>query len=357
MKFSLLYEMQIASPTRQSEAEMFRDCVDQAVLADKLGFSTVWAVEHHGLHEYSHCSAPEIFLSVVAAKTQQIRIGHGVTLTPQRYNHPLRIAERVATLDIYANGRVNWGSGKSGSMTEMGAFEVDRSTLNAEWIEALDMIPRMWQDEVFEYDGQFFKVPPVHVVPKPVQRPHPPVFGACVRKETVQFMASQGVGALCFATGDEHSLGELVQAYRDSFVDDPSRPYKANNHMALTPQAFCLPDDREAVKYGYGGLRFFNQTMGVYYFGKNRRVSVPKFVRRTPPTGDEIDAYIAHRGTPEAAGLPVIGDPAYCREVVARYASTGVDELILLMQVGLAPGEKVLESIKTFGEEVMPHFQ
>ena len=142
MKFSLLYEMQIASPTRASEAQLFHDCVEQAVLADKLGYSTIWAVEHHGLHEYSHCSAPEVFLSVVAAKTEQIRIGHGVTLTPKKYNHPIRIAERVATLDIYANGRVNWGSGKSGSMTEMGAFEVDRETLNQQWIEALDASPR-----------------------------------------------------------------------------------------------------------------------------------------------------------------------------------------------------------------------
>jgi len=356
MKFSLLYEMQTATPDRASEAQMFRDCVDQAVLADQLGYSTIWAVEHHGLHEYSHCSAPEIFLSVVAAKTKQIRIGHGVTLTPKRYNHPIRIAERVATLDIYAEGRVNWGSGKSGSPTEMDAFEVNRETLNQEWIEALDMIPRMWQDGEFEYKGKFFDVAPINVVPKPVQQPHPPIFGACVRKEAVEFMASQGVGALCFAIGDEKALGELVQSYRDAFVDDESRPYQANNHIALTPQAFCLKDDHEACKFGYGGLRFFNQTMGVYYFGKSRRTSVPKFVRRTPPSDEEIAAYINHRGTEDAAGLPVIGDPAYCREVISRYKETGVDEIILVMQLSIAPGEAVLESIRTFGEDVLPHF-
>ena len=169
-------------------------------------------------------------------------------------------------------------------------------------------------------------------------------------------MASQGLGALCFAAGDENTLGELVQAYRDSFVVDDSRPYLPNNHIALTPQGFCLNDDVEACRYGYGGLRFFNQTMGVYYFGKKREVAVPKFVRRTLPTDAEVEAYRAHRGSADATGLPITGDPAYCREVLSRYQSTGVDEIILVMQLGLAPGEKVLESIRTFGEEVMPHF-
>src|SRR5262249_60159534 len=106
MKFSLLFEMQIAAPTPALEAQTFRDCVEQCVLADELGYHSVWEVEHHGLYEYSHSSAPEVFLAFVAARTQRIRLGHGVTLLPHRYNHPIRIAERVATLDILQGGRV-----------------------------------------------------------------------------------------------------------------------------------------------------------------------------------------------------------------------------------------------------------
>ncbi|HEX9103729.1 MAG TPA: LLM class flavin-dependent oxidoreductase, partial [Polyangia bacterium] len=100
MKFSIFFEMQISEPTRAKEAQTFRDCLAQAELADKLGYHCVWEVEHHGLYEYSHSSAPEVFLSFVAARTEKIRIGHGVTLLPHRYNHPIRIAERIATLDI-----------------------------------------------------------------------------------------------------------------------------------------------------------------------------------------------------------------------------------------------------------------
>ena len=80
MKFSIFFEMQLSRPTRASEAQLFRDCVEQAVLADELGYHCVWEVEHHGLYEYSHSSAPEVFLSFVAARTRRIRLGHGVTL-------------------------------------------------------------------------------------------------------------------------------------------------------------------------------------------------------------------------------------------------------------------------------------
>src|SRR6476661_7310681 len=144
MKFSLFIEIQPDDASPAAERRVFRECVEQAVLADKLGYHAVWAVEHHGLYEYSHSSAPEVFLSFVAARTERIRIGHGVTLLPHRYNHPIRIAERIATLDILSGGRVSWGSGKSSSLVEQLAFENDVATLHDQWLEALDMIPRMW---------------------------------------------------------------------------------------------------------------------------------------------------------------------------------------------------------------------
>src|SRR5690242_447168 len=109
VQFSLLLELQLAHSTPATERQLFHDTVTQAVLAEELGYHGVWAVEHHGLYEYSHSSAPEVLLAFIAARTSRIRIGHAVTLTPHRYNHPIRVAERVAVLDILSNGRVNWG--------------------------------------------------------------------------------------------------------------------------------------------------------------------------------------------------------------------------------------------------------
>jgi alkanesulfonate monooxygenase SsuD/methylene tetrahydromethanopterin reductase-like flavin-dependent oxidoreductase (luciferase family) len=210
MKFSLFYEMQISEPTPEAEVKLFRDCLEQAVLADQLGFHAIWEVEHHGLREYSHSSAPEIFLSFVAARTQRVRIGHGVTLLPYRYNHPLRIAERIATLDILSGGRVDWGSGKSSSRVEQDAFEVDRESLHDQWLEALEIIPKMWQSEVFSHKGRFFTIPPTQVVPKPLQKPHPPMFAACTKPDSAAAVGKLGLGALNFAIGGDDYLAQKV---------------------------------------------------------------------------------------------------------------------------------------------------
>jgi alkanesulfonate monooxygenase SsuD/methylene tetrahydromethanopterin reductase-like flavin-dependent oxidoreductase (luciferase family) len=355
MKFSLFFEMQISEPTRQSEAQMFLDCVDQVVLADKMGYHAVWEVEHHGLYEYSHSSAPETFLAFVAAKTENIRLGHGITLTPHRYNHPIRIAERVATLDILSGGRVNWGSGKSSSLTEQAGFENDRATLHEQWLEALDMIPRMWRDDIFEYKGKFFDVPPIQVIPKPVQDPHPPIVAACSKPDSAAAVGSLGIGALNFAIGSDEYLTRKVADYRAAVAASKPEVYQVTNHFACTPVALCLDDDRKACRYGMRGARFFAEALGTYYFG-NDRPTGPLSIHRDFFDDATLDAAMKFRGDVDAPAMNVIGDPAHCKEIVSRFEAVGVDELILVMQTGTVPHELVMESIRTFGEKVIPHF-
>jgi alkanesulfonate monooxygenase SsuD/methylene tetrahydromethanopterin reductase-like flavin-dependent oxidoreductase (luciferase family) len=355
MKFSLFYEMQISRPTRETEAQMFRDCVKQVELADELGYHCAWEVEHHGLYEYSHSSAPETFLAFVAARTKNIRLGHGITLTPHRYNHPMRIAERVGTLDILSEGRVNWGSGKSSSLTEQLAFENDTTQLHEQWLEALDMIPRMWRDDVFEYKGKFFDVPPTQVIPKPVQQPHPPMFAACSKPESAKHVGALGIGALNFAIGNDDYLAQKVADYRDALEASEPEVWHKTNHFACTPVSLCLPDDRKACRYGFRGAQFFAEALGTYYFGGNRPIGELPISREFLPEGDLEDA-MAFRGADDAPAMNVIGDPAHCKEIVSRFEGAGVDELILVMQAGTVPHELVMESIRTFGEQVMPHF-
>lgn len=355
MKFSLFYEMQLSRPTRETEAQLFRDCVEQVVLADQLGYHCVWEVEHHGLYEYSHSSAPEVFLAFVAAKTERIRLGHGITLTPYRYNHPIRIAERVATLDILSGGRVSWGSGKSASATEQLAFENDLSQLHAQWLEALDMIPRMWREDVFEYKGRFFDVPPIQVIPKPVQQPHPPMFAACTKPESAAAVGALGVGALNFAIGTDEYLAEKVAEYRAAVAAARPEHYQKTDHFACTPVALCLPDDRKACQYGFRGAQFFSEALGTYYFGPNRPTGELRINRDFLPD-DDLEAAMAFRGADDAPAMNVIGDPSHCREICSRFRDAGVDELILVMQAGTVPHSLVMESIRTFGEQVLPHF-
>src|SRR5262250_1185260 len=154
MKFDLLYELQTPKPhDERSEWRSYKEALEQIELADRVGFDTVWAVEHHFLTEFAHSSAPEVFLTAAAARTRRIRIGHGVVLLPHRFNHPIRVAERVAALDLVSDGRVEFGTGRS-SQYEQAGFEVQTDRSRDMWRESLGIIPRMWTETPFEYAGK-----------------------------------------------------------------------------------------------------------------------------------------------------------------------------------------------------------
>lgn len=356
MRFSILLEVQIPQPPRESERRTFRECIEQVELADQLGYDTVWATEHHGLYEFSHSSAPECLLSFAAARTTRIRLGHGVTLTPQRYNHPIRVAERIATLDILSDGRVNWGSGKGATRIERDAFEVDAATLHEQWLEALEMIPRMWRSDVFEWHGRFYNIPPTIIVPRPVQRPHPPIFVACSRPETAVLAGSLGAGSLNFSAGTDAELTDRIRMYRDAIAQASVTGRRINNHFACTPTCVVLRDDRKACEYGFRGGRFFAECLATYFLTSERPVGALD-VSRDGLTPRALDEAMAARNRGGSQLVAINGDPIAARETVARFQASGVDELILVMQLGTVPHEIVCESLRTFAEDVMPHFQ
>lgn len=354
MKFSLFFEMQVANSTPEKEARLFHDCVQQAKLADELGYHCIWEVEHHGLYEYSHSSAPEVFLSFVAAQTTRVRIGHGCTLLPYRYNHPIRIAERIATLDILSGGRVNWGTARSGSKVEQEAFEVDKSTLHDEWREAVEIIPRMWNAGPFSYNGRFFNIPPTYIVPTPLQKPHPPIFAACSKPEDARAVGKIGIGALNVATYREEMLATCVRDYRDAIATSNPVGAFVNNHFACSAACLVLPDDFKACRHGLRGSTYFTEAL-LHYYGPKRPVG-PLSLKNDFLPDDYVEDFRRIRNTPQAQLSSVIGDPQAARESIQRFADAGVDEMLLVMQAGTTPQEIVMESIKTFGEKVLPHF-
>src|SRR4029079_9608212 len=136
MKFGMFYEHQCPQPwTEDSERRVIQEALDQVELGDKLGIDYVWEVEHHFLEEYSHSSAPEVFLAACSQRTRRIRLGHGITLMPPRYNHPARVAEGIATLDLVSNGRVEWGTGESSALLELGGYRVLVEQKRNQWLE------------------------------------------------------------------------------------------------------------------------------------------------------------------------------------------------------------------------------
>ncbi|HEY8123242.1 MAG TPA: LLM class flavin-dependent oxidoreductase, partial [Myxococcota bacterium] len=144
MRFGIFYEHQLPRPWSEGlEHKLFQDALAQVELADALGFDYAWEVEHHFLEEYSHSSAPEVFLAACSQRTKQIRLGHGIVLMPPAYNHPARIAERIATLDLVSNGRVEWGTGESASRSELEGFGINPAERRAMWRETIEQTANM----------------------------------------------------------------------------------------------------------------------------------------------------------------------------------------------------------------------
>src|SRR5215218_5698475 len=178
MRFGLFYEHQLPRPWDEGENEkLLTDALDQIELADRVGFDHVWEVEHHFLEEYSHSSAPEVFLAAASQRTKRIRLGHGIVQLTT--NHPARVAERVSTLDLVSQGRVEFGMGEGSSVTELHPFNRRFRDKREVWEDAVRCILPMFREEGWEYHGKYFDFPLRNVVPKPRQQPHPPLWVAC----------------------------------------------------------------------------------------------------------------------------------------------------------------------------------
>jgi alkanesulfonate monooxygenase SsuD/methylene tetrahydromethanopterin reductase-like flavin-dependent oxidoreductase (luciferase family) len=369
VEFSIIYEAQVAYPTRENEQQVIRDGVVEAQLADEVGFDRFWAVEHHSLEWYAHMSAPEIFLSYVAAKTTRIRVGHGVVCLPFAMNHPIRVAERVAMLDILSGGRVDFGGGRGASQQEVGAFGIDQSETQGQMEESLRAIPRMWRDEYFEYSGPLLKVPPRPIRPRPVQQPHPPMFMACTRPETVKLAGRLGLGALCvgFNGPDDVRVKRDMydEAIRARTPSDVVGEFAVDHLSALCPTV-VLDDRDEAFAIGHRGQRFFVESLEHWYGG-----GPPP----NPAAYDGADNLAALTGQEEAAATTtfghekvqvqtgkrnpnqVYGDAKDVIEYVERLEAAGADEVLCILQMGTIPHNVVMQTIDNIGRQVIPHFR
>jgi alkanesulfonate monooxygenase SsuD/methylene tetrahydromethanopterin reductase-like flavin-dependent oxidoreductase (luciferase family) len=372
MKFGIFYEHQLPRPwDDDSEHRLLKDELEQVELADRLGIDYVWEVEHHFLEEYSHSSAPEVFLAAASQRTSRIRLGHGIVQLPFNFNHTARVAERIATLDLVSDGRVDFGTGEASSEAELGGFLIDREQKRAQWDEALDAVTRMFVETPFAgYDGQFFKMPVRGVVPRPLQRPHPPLWVACSRRETIHLAATKGIGALSFSFIEPAEAKAWVDNYYATLASDECVPggFAVNPNVAVVLPMMCHSDEETAIERGLDGAHFFGFSLGHYYvFGTHRpgRTNVWDefqekrdlfgFRRQTAAqTGQTLGAQLFEEGLGALRGA--IGTPDQVRELLRGYEDAGVDQVIFVSQAGRNRHEHICESLELFATEVMPDF-
>jgi alkanesulfonate monooxygenase SsuD/methylene tetrahydromethanopterin reductase-like flavin-dependent oxidoreductase (luciferase family) len=372
VRFGLFYEHQLPRPWAQDdESRLLKDALEQIELADALGFDYVWEVEHHFLEEYSHSSAPEVFLAAASQRTRRIRLGHGIVQLPVGFNHPARVAERIATLDLVSDGRVEFGTGESSSEAELGGFGVERATKRDQWREALDVVARLMAEEPFAgYEGRFVHMPPRNLVPKPHQRPHPPLWVACSRRDTIHLAATLGIGALSFAFVEADEARGWVDDYYATITSEACVPagFTVNASVACVLPFMCHDDESVAVDRGIDGSHFFGYSLGHYYvygmhvpgvtdvwqeFEENR--DLYGFSREIAArTGQPLGAQLMERGLGSLRGA--VGTPAQIRDLVRAYEDAGVDQLIFVSQAGRNRHEHICESLELFARSVMPEF-
>jgi alkanesulfonate monooxygenase SsuD/methylene tetrahydromethanopterin reductase-like flavin-dependent oxidoreductase (luciferase family) len=372
MRFGIFYELQRPRPWEPDcEEKLIREALEQVELADRLGFDYVWEVEHHFLEEYSHSSAPEIFLAAASQRTKRIRLGHGIVQLPPIVNHPARVAERIATLDLVSGGRVEFGTGQGSSQVELGGFGVDRELKGEQWEEMLDVIVRMMTEEPFAgHYGRFLSMPPRNVVPKPKQKPHPPLWVACSRRETILQAARKGMGALSFSFVEPEEAKSWVDEYYSLVMGPECTPagLAVNANVAVVLPFLCHQDEQTAIDRGIDGAHFFGFSLAYYYtFGKHQ-----------PGLSSLADAFQAHRNDfgfvrqlvrsdakPLAMKLlehglgsfrGAIGTPQQIMDLLSRYEHAGVDVVVLAAQVGQNRHEHICESLELFATQVMPRF-
>jgi alkanesulfonate monooxygenase SsuD/methylene tetrahydromethanopterin reductase-like flavin-dependent oxidoreductase (luciferase family) len=351
--FNSLYVPRVLSEANpNAEADRLRDEVAWTVAADKAGFKYTWATEHHFLEEYSHLSANETFLAYVAALTERIHIGSGIMNITPPVNHPARVAERAAILDILSGGRFEFGTGRGSSTTEQAGFGIDDPELTkAMYDEVLPLFPKMWADDTFSFDGQFFSMPERNVLPKPETKPHPPLWVAAGNPGTFEKAARMGVGVLCFAHGTPDSLAPLIETYKKNIVNaEPIGGY-VNDNIMVTSQMLCLEDGDRARTIATEMTSGYHNSLVFRYLDTFPKPSwVPDWPATIPePTVEEVAQRVD-------MGLMIVGDPDQCAKATQVYEDIGADQLTFGMLSSTMPIEVAVEAVQTYGRHVIPKY-
>ena len=362
MQIGLFYQIQVPKPwTAESESQRYWEMMEQVSYAEEIGMESVWFVEHHFRSEWSHSSAPDITLAALSQRTSKIRLGIAVALVP--LHHPLNVAVRMATLDILSKGRVNLGIGRSGYPYQMQPYGTDLKDVSGMVEEYLDIIPGAWTQEEFSYDGKYFQIPPREVIPKPVQKPHPPIWQACSQNETAQKVGEQGLGCLAQTSVGVERAEQVISIYKKAIKTPQPVTQLVYDQVAGNTMGFCAENRQKAFERGAELVDWYRQQQRLrdakvwegydpakvpeeYQFHYQRSQSDP--VRRDETASLELV---------ERRDRYCIGNPDDCIEYIERFEAIGVDEMMPLFQVGPTTHQEVMESLRLFGKYIIPHFQ
>ncbi len=367
MKFALFYEIPVTDhDDPRAEYRAYQETIEQAVFGEKMGFHAIWTVEHHFLKTYSHCSNPEVLYGAIAAKTERIRIGYGVRLMPKPYNHPLRTAESAAVLDLISGGRVDFGTGRSATRTELEGFGINPAETRSMWQEAITHVVGAWTNDEYAMDGKYWQSPRRPIIPKPLQKPHPPIWGATSSIDGHHMMGKLGVGLCSFTVGlPPEELGERVKIYRQGAKECTKPLGKFANHQAATfTMVNCAPTREESYEVSRESFEWYPKYGGrliaslAAWQEEQQQIDLGNYEYTKEILKRDREGLIDQISFDylKDSGSGIVGNPddviASCR----RYEATGCDLLLCLMNPLKIPHRKVMQTIELMGRYVLPEF-
>jgi len=351
VKFGLMTQIQMPRPWGEhAEYLAYRHAIDQAIAAEAAGFDYFWMTEQHFFVEIGHSPCPDMLLAGVAERTQRIRLGFAVLL--MTVHNPFIIAEKVATLDVLSNGRVEFGMGRGSTPYMVDALGVDPVTSREVAHEATEAVLRMFAEAHFPgYRGRHFDLPARYVVPRPVQRPHPPLWIAASNFETYEHAARLGVGVVGVTRNSIAETKSAIARYRQVIRADRSGfiGSRANEHVAAFALACVDEDDRIGRDVACAAARWYN--------GDNdAEINHVRFA--TAGGLAAVRAKFRSRSNEELIedGMAIGGNPDTVCRTVEKWAEAGLDQMIFVLQAGQTTHEQVMHSIELIGEQVIPRF-
>ena len=366
MELGLLYEFDVPQPwagehpwgQRMAERKAYRDNIEQIVLADTLGFDTVWLVEHHFRENRSHMPCNEVVLGALSQITRNIKLGFGVALMPHEFIHPARIAEKVATVDLLSGGRAVWGMGRSTPMEQI-AFGVDIPASKEKMKAAARTVVGMWEQQYYEEHSEYLDFPARMVTPKPYQYPHPPAWMAASTESSARMAGENGCGLLCFSIMQPlDKLKLVIDAYRDaqksavpltSVHTDKVGVYTLV-HCAESRDDFVTNRLWESMWWWYKGLAEFHLKWEMAHLTEDQRAAAFPLLESRARGEFDIEEF-------DREDMVIVGTPDEVLEKLLRYEAAGVDQLLCYLNFGYLPHEAIMKSIELLGTRVIPELK
>jgi alkanesulfonate monooxygenase SsuD/methylene tetrahydromethanopterin reductase-like flavin-dependent oxidoreductase (luciferase family) len=352
VKFGLMTQIQMPRPWGpNAEVQAYNNAIAQAAAADAAGFGYYWITEQHFFLEIGHSACPDMLLAAISQRTRRIRLGTSVVL--MTVNNPFAIAERIATLDVLTNGRVDFGMGRGSTHYMVEAFGVDRATERERAAEATEAVMRMFAEDPFTgFKGKFFDLPQRDVLPRVVQIPHPPLWVAASNLSSYERAGRQGVGVIGVTRNSIAETRDAIRTYRAAIRSGDRKDFIGgypNEQVAGFALACCHEDDRTGRDIACAAARWYN--------GDNDTALNP--VRFATAGGVEaVVSKFRSRSNDELIedGMAIGGNPDTVCRVVEKWAEAGMDQMIFLLQAGRITHDEVLRSIDLIGEKVIPRF-